>query len=191
MCFQIFHVKTKLRVGHVTIPNCAHGCEHNFPVVSLYFSILKFGGVMVKMSLTPLRPGSSGVRGLMGILLVLIVRLGFLRVHWIIGPPFVDLQSLVTMWVTNVVDFVFKPLSPFTANVVDFVFKTLSQSSHLWGRWVTTLCWRTLSTKRCGSCKCGVFVVPMLWVLKMLLVTSPLFFFSPSGSLWVLLLGTV
>jgi hypothetical protein len=95
---------------------------------------------MVKMSLTPLRPGSSGVRVLMGILLVLIVRLGFLWVHWIIGPPFVDLQSLVTMWVTNVVDFVFKPLSPFTANVVDFVFKTLSQSSRLWGRWVTTLC---------------------------------------------------
>jgi len=43
---------------------------------------------------------------------------GLLRAHWIVGPPFVDRKSLATMsnggswWVTNVVDFVFKTLSP-------------------------------------------------------------------------------
>ncbi len=34
-------------------------------------------------------------------------------------------------------------------NVVDFVFKTLSQSSRLWGTWVTNLVDNPLSIKPC------------------------------------------
>jgi hypothetical protein len=50
-----------------------------------------------KHTLTHLRPGPSGVTGLMGSLLGRKAELGLLRAHWIIGAPFVDLKSLATM----------------------------------------------------------------------------------------------